>query len=65
MEFPSGSMKIPSGSSSPRAMATMTFPRAQTEVAMSSTIGGSSPLGIAKHSGLVPSCLDLPPKGAT
>ena len=41
------------------------FPLAQTDVAISRTIGGSFPAGIAKQRGFVPSCFDFPPYGAT
>jgi len=60
---PSRSTIQPSGICSPRCALVFTLPKAATVVAMSSTIGGSSPAGMATAIGLVDSSISTPPQG--
>ena len=61
--LPSRSIIQPTGISSPRCAFSRTLPKAATVGAMSSTIGGSSPAGIAIAIGLVPSRFSIAPHG--
>jgi hypothetical protein len=60
---PSRSIIQPSGIGSPRCARVFTLPKAATVVAMSSTMGGSSPAGIATATGLVERSISTPPHG--
>ena len=61
--LPSRSIIQPTGISSPRCALSRTLPNAATVGAMSSTIGGSSPAGMAMQIGLVPSRFSTEPQG--
>ena len=58
-------MSQPAGTASPRAAATLSFPAAAAEVAMSTKNGASRSDGMAMQMGFVPSRASRPPNGAT
>jgi hypothetical protein len=60
---PCRSIIQPSGIVSPRCALVFTLPYAATVVAMSRTMGGSSPAGTATAIGLVDSSMSSPPHG--